>query len=71
MTNATDEATLRVALANAESLRVKRNALAVALAESATVFHKAMKHGFGDWRGGCGEDECRKAWLALSTHGGK
>jgi hypothetical protein len=71
MTAASEEATLRVALANAECLVAKRNALAVALAESATAFHKAMKHGYGDWRGGCGEDECRKAWLALSTYGGK
>lgn len=66
-----EEATLRVALANAESLKAKRNALQVALVESASTFHKAMKHGWGDWRGGCGEDECRKAWLALATYGGK
>lgn len=66
-----EEATLRVALANAECLVAKRNALQVALAESATAFHRAMKHAGRDWRGNCGEDECRKAWTALSTHGGK
>jgi hypothetical protein len=71
MTAASEEATLRVALANAECLVAKRNALAVALAESATAFHRAMKHGLGDWRGGCGEPECRAAWTALATHGGK
>jgi hypothetical protein len=66
-----EEATLRVALANAESLAAKRNALAVALAESATSFHRGFKHTGSDWRGRCDEPECRAAWLALGTHGGK
>jgi hypothetical protein len=66
-----EEATLRVALANAESLAAKRNALQVALAESATAFHKAVHHAGSDWRGRCDEPECRAAWTALGTHGGK
>lgn len=66
-----EEAKLRVAIAAGDALIVKRNALQVALAESATAFHRAMKHGLGDWRGGCGEPECRAAWAALSAHGGK
>jgi hypothetical protein len=65
------EAKLRVAIANAESLRKKRTNLAVALAISATSFHKAMKHGGSDWRGNCQEPECLKAWLALSANGEK
>jgi hypothetical protein len=71
MTAASEEATLRVALANAENLKVKRNALQVALTASATAFHRAMKHAARDWRGGCDEPECRTAWTALSMHGGK
>jgi hypothetical protein len=66
-----EEAALRTALAARDSLAVKRDALQVALAESATAFHRAMKHAGSDWRGKCGEEECRKAWQALSTHGGK
>jgi len=66
-----DEAMLRTANAARDALAVKRNALQVALAESATAFHKAMKHTASDWRGGCAENECRKAWAALSAHGGK
>jgi hypothetical protein len=65
------EAKLRLALSNAEDLRRKRTSLAVALAESATAFHRAMKHPKGDWRGNCQEPECLKAWMALSTHGEK
>lgn len=71
MTDATDAAVLREALAARNSMEAKRNALQIALAESASTMHRAMKHGWGDWRGGCGEPECRAAWLALSTHGGK
>jgi hypothetical protein len=66
-----EEAMLRVALANAESLKAKRTNLQRALEVSAAAFHRAMKHGHGDWRGGCDEPECRAAWLALATHGGK
>jgi hypothetical protein len=62
-------AKLRVAVANAEDLRKKRTNLAVALAESAGAFHRAMKHGHSDWRGNCQEPECLKAWLALSANG--
>ncbi len=66
-----EEATLRTALAARDALATKRNALQVALAESATAFHRGFKHTGSDWRGKCGEEECRKAWLALSANGGK
>lgn len=65
------EAKLRVAVANAETLRAKRTNLAVALAEVATAFHRAMKHEGRDWRGSCTEPECLKAWTALSANGEK
>jgi hypothetical protein len=72
-TPATVESKLRVAVALAESLRLKRVNLSVALATSASTLHKFMKHGFhgaGDWRN-CGEPECRAALSALLNNGEK
>lgn len=70
MTAAEDSA-LRVALANGEALRAKRNALQVALASSAAAFHRGFKHAASDWRGNCSEPECKAAWAAMTINGGK
>lgn len=71
MTDATEQAKLRVALAAVETLQKKRTNMAVALAEVTTSLHRHHSRVGTDWRGKCGEPECLKAWRALSDNGEK
>lgn len=70
MSEQADRAVERITVAAIEVVRKKRTALAVALAETASAFHRAMRHKTSDWRG-CGEKECARAWAALLANGEK